>query len=55
MVDHLTGWPMAKAVPDKEATTVARGVYEKLTLEHGSPDILSDNAWKFANDTLVYV
>ena len=34
MVDHLTGWLMAKAIPDKEATTVARALYEKLILEH---------------------
>ena len=47
---------MAKAIPDKEGTTVARGVYEKLILEHGSPEILlSDNGKEFANDTLAYV
>ena len=56
MVDHLTDWPMAKAVADKEATKVARAVYEKLILEHGSPEILlSDNSKEFANDTLTYV
>ena len=56
MVDHLTGWPMAKAIQDKEATTVARAVYEKLILEHGSPEILlSDNGKEFTNDTLAYV
>ena len=53
MVDHLTGWPMAKALPDKEATTVVRAVYEKLILENGSPEILmSDNGKEFADDTL---
>ena len=56
MVDHLTGWPMAKAIPDKEATTVARAIYEKLILEHGAPEIcLSDNDKEFSNDTLDYV
>ena len=56
MVDHLSGWPMTKAIPDKEATTVARAVYEKLILEHGSPEILlSDYGKEFANDTLAYV
>ena len=56
MVDHLTGWPMAKAIPDNEATTVAKAVYEKLILEHGSPEILlPDNGKEFANDTLAYV
>ena len=47
---------MAKATADKEATTVARAVYEKLILEHGSPEILlCDNDEEFANDTLAYV
>ena len=56
MVDHLTGWPMAKAIPDKEAITVVRVVYEMLILEHGSPEILlSDNGKEFGNDTLTYV
>ena len=56
MVDHLTGWSMVKAIPYKEATTVARAVYEKLILEHGAPEILlSDNGKEFSNDTLAYV
>ena len=56
MLDHITGWPIAKAIPHKEATTVARAVYEKLILEHGSPEILlSDNGKEFSNDTLAYV
>ena len=56
MVDHLTSWPMAKAIPDKEATTVARAIYEKLIVEHGAPEILlSDNGKEFSNDTLAYV
>ena len=47
---------MAKAIPDKEATTVARELYEKLMLEHGLPEILlSDNVKAFANDTFAYV
>ena len=56
MVDHLTSWPMGKAIPDKEATTVANATFEKLILEHGSPEILlSDNGKEFTNDTLAYV
>ena len=56
MVDHLTSWPMVKAIPDKEATTVANAIFEKLILEHGSPEILlSDNGKEFTNDTLAYV
>ena len=56
MIDHLTGWPMAKAIPNKEATTVANAVFEKLILEPGPPSILlSDNGTEFSNDTLAYV
>ena len=40
MVDHLIRWPMVKAIPDKEATTVANGIFDKLILEHVSPEIL---------------
>ena len=39
MVDHLTSWPMVKAIPDEEATLVANATFEKLILEHGSPEI----------------
>ena len=35
MIDHLTGWPMAEAIPNKEATTVANALFEKLILKHG--------------------
>ena len=56
MVDHLTSWLMIKAILDKEATTVANAIFEKLILEHGSPEILlSDNGKEFTNDTLAYV
>ena len=33
MVDHLTSWPMVKAIPDKEATSVANAIFEKLIFE----------------------
>ena len=52
----IKSWPMVKAIPDKEATTVANAIFEKLILEHGSPEILlSDNGKEFTNDTLAYV
>ena len=48
IVDHLTSCPMVKATPDKEATTVANAIFEKLMLDHGSPEILlSDNGKEF--------
>ena len=56
MVDHLTNWPMVKAISDKEATTVANAIVEKFILEHGSLEILlSDNGKEFTKDTLTYV
>ena len=56
MVDHLSSWPMIKAIPDKEATAVANAIFEKFILQHGSPEILlSDNGKEFTNDTLAYV
>ena len=56
MVDQLTEWPIAKAIPDKEATTVANAIFEKLILEHGAPEVfLSVNGKDFTNDTLAYV
>ena len=56
MVDHLTGWPIAKAIPNKEAMTVANAIFEKLILEHGAPEVLlSNNGKEFTNGTLAYV
>ena len=55
MVDHLTRWPITKAIPNKEATTVANAIFEKLILEHGTPAVLSNNSKEFTNDTLAYV
>ena len=56
MVDHLTGWPIAKAIPNKEATTGVNAIFEKLVLEHGALEILlSDNGKEFTNDTLACV
>ena len=56
MVDQLTSWPIAIAITDKEATTVANAIHKDLILQHGAPEILlSDNDKEFYNDTLAYV
>ena len=56
MVDHLSGWPIVKAISYKEATSVGNAIFEKLILEHGVPEILlSDNGKEFTNDNLAYV
>ena len=55
MVDHLTGSSIAKAIPDKEATSVANTIFKKLIPDHGAPEVLlSDNGKEFTNDTLAY-
>ena len=55
MVDHLSGFLIAEAIPNKEATTVSDAIY-KLILEHTCPKILlSDNGKEFTNDTPAYV
>ena len=56
MVDHITRWPIAKAIPNVEATTVANTIFEKLILEHGAPEVLLfNNGKEFTNDTLAYM
>ena len=56
ITDHLTGWPIATAIPDKEATTVANTIYKDLLYVHGCPEILlTDNGKEFTNDLLAFV
>ena len=51
MVDHLTSWPIATAIPDKEVITVANAIHKDLILQHGAPEINEqDLEWaKFCN------
>ena len=56
MVYHLTRWPIAKAIHNKEAITVANAMFDKLILEHSVPEVLlSHNGKEFTNNTLAYV
>ena len=56
IIDHLTRWPIAKAIPNKEATTVANAIFEKCILEYDTlKGLLSDNGKEFTNDTLAYM
>ena len=53
VVDHLTGFPIAVPIKNKEASTVVEAFYEKVVLEYSAPHIiLSDNGKEFANETL---
>ena len=43
-----------KAIPDKEATTIANAIFEKLIVEHGALEILlSNNGKELTNDTIL--
>ena len=55
MVDHLTGWPIATPIPNKEATTVARAILNDLVMVYGCQQILSDNSKEFSNALHAYV
>ena len=48
MVDHLSGFPIAEAITNKEIAMVADAIYIKLIIEHTYPKILlSDNGKEF--------
>ena len=56
MIDHFTSWPIAVAIPNKEAITVANAVYDELFCEHGRVNtLLADNGSEFTNDTLKFI
>ena len=53
ITDHFTRWPIAVAIPDKKASTVARVLYEHLVTEHGVPrKILTDQGKEFVNEAI---
>ena len=53
VVDHLTGYPIAVPIPNKETSTVVDAFYEKVILEHTAPHIvLSDNGKEFTSNTM---
>jgi hypothetical protein len=56
MIDYLTKWPIAVALPDKKAETVARAFVEELICVHGAPEsILSDQGREFLNEVLTSI
>lgn len=53
IVDHFSGWPEAKAVPNKSADTVAQYLLEHIIPGHSCPRvILSDNGTEFVNKVI---
>jgi hypothetical protein len=48
--EALTRWPIAKAVPDADAETSARFIYEEIVMQYGPPEtILTDRGTHFVN------
>ena len=45
MTDHLTGWPIATAIPDKEATTVAKCYIQRLNISPWLPRNITLRKW----------
>ena len=45
MTDHLTGLPIATAIPDKEATTGANAIYKDLVLVPWLPGNITLRQW----------
>jgi hypothetical protein len=43
-IEYLTGWPIAKALPDAKAETIAKFIHNEITMVYGAPkELLSDN------------
>ena len=52
-IDYFTRWPEAKAIPNKQATTIARFIFEEIICRHGCPkEIQSDNGTEFVNEII---
>src|SRR6266496_2280643 len=49
-IDYFTKWPEAKAIPNMQAETVAKFIYEEIISRYGVPqEILSDRGTSFVN------
>lgn len=52
-IDHATNWPVARALPDATAESVAQFLYEEIFLQFGCPsEIVSDRGANFMSDVL---
>ena len=56
IVDHLTSFPVAVPIPNKEAPTIAEAFHKHFILQYGCPtELLSDNGGEFKNETMAYL
>ena len=52
-IEYATGWPVARALPDARAETIARVIHDDITMVYGPPDeVLSDNGTNLAGQVL---
>lgn len=52
-IDHATGWPVAKALPEATAEAVATFLYEDVFLQFGCPsEVVSDRGANFMSEVL---
>ena len=54
-VEYLTGWPIAVALKDAKAETLARVIHEEIAMHYGAPrELLSDNGPNFIGKVVTH-
>ena len=52
-IEYVTGWPIAKAVPEATAEVVAKFVHDEITMVYGAPrELLSDNGSNITGEVM---
>ena len=55
-IDYATGWPVAKAIPNQEALTIAKFIHEDIYALYGPPkELLSDNGSNFLSEVIAHL
>ena len=55
-IDYATGWPVAKALPNQEALTIAKFIHEDIYSNFGPPkEFLSDNGPNFVSEVVAHL
>jgi hypothetical protein len=52
-VEYLTGWPVAVALTNARADTIAQVIYDQITMVYGPPkELLSDNGTNLTGNVM---
>ena len=52
-IEYLTGWPVAGALPNARAETIAKWIHDDITMVYGAPkELLSDNGKNLVGNVL---